>query len=297
MRGRELYQLTQLANRYLNSANKYAGKYADKYAGSQVVQQLQEAWSKRSDEQTRIERKRRRLARKRVWAGRWLTAWVLITALCGLLIVGLVTGAVGDGQGGAVFGAIAATLVAAVISVRSVARVAMIKQTQREFDAQYPKTGGSLVKPAKPAMPPKGSAAREPMQRLAEAEQALDQVLAQLSGSGGAPAAVPAESVAQARTTSAEAATALRAVAGQLVAVELARDHAPQLERGPLVEGVSRLREQLDEGLDGYRSLVAAAGRVVAASSAAGPKQELTDATDHLAGLAVALRELSEAAD
>ena len=56
------------------------------------------------------------------------------------------------------------------------------------------------------------------------------------------------------------------------------------------------LREQVDEGLDGYRSLVAAAGRVVAASSSPGPKQELTDATDHLAGLAVALRELSDAA-
>jgi hypothetical protein len=41
---------------------------------------------------------------------------------------------------------------------------------------------------------------------------------------------------------------------------------------------------------------VAAAGRVVAASSAPGPKRELTEATDHLAGLAVALRELSDAA-
>jgi hypothetical protein len=90
-----------------------------------------------------------------------------------------------------------------------------------------------------------------------------------------------------------EAAQALRAVAAQLAAVELARDHAPPMERGPLIEGVRRLREQLDEGLTGYRSLVAAAGRVVAASTSAGPKQELADATDHLAGLAVALRELS----
>ncbi|MDQ3789596.1 MAG: hypothetical protein M3422_20430, partial [Actinomycetota bacterium] len=90
------------------------------------------------------------------------------------------------------------------------------------------------------------------------------------------------------------AAQALRAVAAQLAAVELARDHAPPMERGPLIEGVRRLREQLDEGLNGYRSLVAAAGRVVAASSSAGPKQELAEATDHLAGLAVALRELSD---
>jgi hypothetical protein len=83
-------------------------------------------------------------------------------------------------------------------------------------------------------------------------------------------------------------------VAAQLAAVELARDHAPPMERAPLVEGVSRLREQLDEGLNGYRGLVAAAGRVVAASSSVGPNQELTDATDRLAGLAMALRDLSD---
>ncbi|HEX6356887.1 hypothetical protein [Actinophytocola sp.] len=48
------------------------------------------------------------------------------------------------------------------------------------------------------------------------------------------------------------------------------------------------------DGLIGCCGLVAAAGRVVAASSSAGPKQELADATDHLAGLAMALRELSD---
>ena len=39
MRGRELHQLTQLANRYLNH---------------QMVQQVQEAWTKRGDESVRI---------------------------------------------------------------------------------------------------------------------------------------------------------------------------------------------------------------------------------------------------
>ena len=282
MRGRELHQLTQLANRYLNH---------------QVVAQVQEAWTKRGDEQVRIERQRRRLARKRVWASRWLTAWLLITMLCGLLIVGVLTGAVADGDTTSLFGAIAATLVTGVITIRSTLKLTMAKNVQREFDATHPRPGVPAAGVAAPtALPPKNSAAREPMQRLADAEKALVQVLAQLSGTASMPSSVPVESVAQAQATSAEAATALRAVAAQLVAVELARDHAPPLERGPLVEGVSRLREQLDEGLDGYRSLVAAAGRVVAASSAPGPKQELTDATDHLAGLAVALRELSDAA-
>jgi hypothetical protein len=278
MRGRELYQLTQLANRYLNH---------------QVVQQVQEAWTRRGDEQVRIERQRRRLERKRVWASRWATAWLLITLLCGLLIFGVATGAVADGEFDALFGAIAATLVSAVITIRSAVKLGLAKNRLREFETTHPKAGIPAVAVAAPAaMPPKGSAAREPMKQLADAEKALSQVLGQLAAS----AAVPPESVAQAQATSSEAATALRAVSGQLVAVELARDHAPPLERGPLVEGVSRLREQLDEGLDGYRSLVAAAGRVVAASSAPGPKQELSDATDHLAGLAVALRELSDAA-
>lgn len=285
MRGRELYQLTQLANKYVNT-----------YVKSDVVQQVQEAWSKRGDEQVRIERQRRRLERKRVWASRWLTMWAVITMLCGLLIVGVATGAVSEGEASGLFGAIAATLITAVITIRAAVRLALRKNAQREFDAQYPKSGVPATPYVSKALPPKGSVAREPMKKLADAEQALDQVLAQLSGRAGAPAVVPAESVDQARATSAEAATALRAVAGQLVAVELARDHAPPLERGPLVDGVSRLRDQLDEGLDGYRSLVAAAGRVVAASSSPGPKQELTDATDHLAGLAVALRELSDAA-
>ena len=281
MRGRELYQLTQLANQYINS---------------QVVQQVQQAWTRRGDEQVRIERQRRRLARKRVWASRWLTAWLLITMLCGLLIVGVITGAVAEGETSSLFGAIAATLVASVITIRSTLKLAMAKNAQREFDEVNPRPGVVPAAAAPAVLPPKNSAAREPMQRLGEAEKALAQVLAQLSGTSGMPASVPVESVAQAQATSAEAATALRVVAAQLVAVELARDHAPPLERGPLVEGVSRIREQLDEGLDGYRSLVAAAGRVVAASSSPGPKQELTDATDHLAGLAVALRELSDAA-
>src|SRR3954447_15867079 len=282
MRGRELHQLTQLANRYLNH---------------QVVQQVQEAWTKRGDESVRIERQRRRLARKRVWASRWATAWLVVTLLCALLVVGVLTGAVADGDTTSLFGAIAATIVTLVITIRSAVRMGLAKNAQREFDDAHPKPGLPAAAVSAPAaLPPKTSAAREPMERLAEAEKALGQVLAQLAGTAGMPASVPVESVAQAQATSAEAATALRAVSAQLVAVELARDHAPPLERAPLVEGVSRLREQLDEGLDGYRSLVAAAGRVVAASSAPGPKQELTDATDHLAGLAVALRELSDAA-
>jgi hypothetical protein len=59
------------------------------------------------------------------------------------------------------------------------------------------------------------------------------------------------------------------------------------------LEGVRRLRGQLDEGVDGYCVLVAAAGRALAASTAMDHRHALNDATDHLAGLASALRDLS----
>ncbi|OLF05462.1 hypothetical protein BLA60_36055 [Actinophytocola xinjiangensis] len=281
--GRDIYQLTKLANRYVNG---------------EVMRQVQSAIAARGDESAKIQRQRRKLERRRVWASRWATMWALICAIATVLTVGAATGVVGDAsdtgadQVTTVIFTIVVALVTGTFAIRGARKMTLIKREQQAFEAKY--------LPAEPTappttLPPKGSAAREPMQRLAEAETALEKVLAQLSGTPGLPASVPEESVAQARATSTEAATALRAVAAQLVAVELARDHAPPLERGPLVEGVARLREQLDEGLDGYRSLVAAAGGVVAASSSAGPKQELSDATDHLAGLAAALRELSQA--
>ncbi|MFC5289257.1 hypothetical protein ACFPM7_19570 [Actinokineospora guangxiensis] len=139
------------------------------------------------------------------------------------------------------------------------------------------------------ALPSHDSAAREPMRRLADAEDTLRELLVQL----GRGALVPPESVEHSRRTGAEAAGALRGVSAQLQAVERARDHASGPDRSALTAGVRGLRSQLDEGVEGYCALVAAAGRVLAASTAAGPRHDLDDATDHLAALAVALRELS----
>lgn len=281
-RGRDIYQLTQMVGKYLHNGT----------GANSVVAQVQEALARRTDETVRIERQRRRLERKRLWASRWATAWALISLIAVTWVVLSFAGLVdNDSDLENVIGGIAVALVTGALAIRSTRRMVLLKRAQREFDGQHKP---QQVTPALPVMPPKGSAAREPMQRLAEAEVALSELMRQLAGAEGMPASVPLESVAQAEQTGVEAANALRAVAAQLVAVELARDHAPSMERGPLVDGVRRLREQLDEGLDGYRSLVAAAGRVVAASSSAGPKQDLADATDHLAGLAVALRELSD---
>lgn len=282
-RGRDIYQLTQMVGKYLNNNT----------VRTSVVAQVQDALARRSDEVVRVERQRRRLERKRLWASRWAMAWAVICVVVVAYVALAMMGAVDDGPDAMqIAGGIGAGVFTAALSIRSTRRMVLLKRARDEFDRQHkPPT---VAAAARPPMPPKGSAAYGPMKRLGEAEAALDQLVRQLAGTQGAPASVPLESVAQAEQTGAEAAQALRAVAAQLAAVELARDHAPPMERAPLIEGVRRLRAQLDEGLDGYRSLVAAAGRVVAASTAAGPKQELADATDHLAGLAVALRELSD---
>jgi hypothetical protein len=281
-RSRDIYQLTRVVGKYINTNS----------VTTSVVAQVQEALARHSDDTVRVERQRRRLERKRVWASRWALAWavvwVVIVAYLGLAIAGLVD----NGPDAAMIaGGVGAAVFTGALSIRSTRRMVLLKRARDEFDRQHKP---AVVAAPRPVMPPKGSVAHEPMKRLVDAEGALDHLVRQLAGTEGVPASVPLESVAQAEQTGAEAAQALRAVAAQLVAVELARDQARPIDRGPLIEGVRALRAQLDEGLDGYRSLVAAAGRVVAASTSPGPKQELTDATDHLAGLAVALRELSD---
>jgi hypothetical protein len=276
-RPRDLYQLTQLAARYLPGLPGTIG---------QQVRQVQDAIARRGDESVRIERTRRKLERKRVWAGRWATAWALISTIALMIAVFGFLGVIDSGEDGleASITGLAIALVTGTLAVRSTRRMVLLKRAAREFDRQHPRQAVTAT-----AMPSSSSEAYRPMRKLAEAEDALATLLNQLTAAG----TVPAESVEQARATGAEAASALRGVARQLMAVELAREHAPEDDQSELLAGVRMLRAQLDEGLEGYRGLVAAAGRVVAASSAGGPSQDLSDATDHLAGLAHALRELS----
>lgn len=139
-------------------------------------------------------------------------------------------------------------------------------------------------------LPSHGSQAREPMQRLRDAERSLHGALTQLDAAG---VGVAGDSVVDARGTAARAASALRGVADRLVAVEGAIPHAPESERATLRSDVRRLRSELDEGVESYGGLVAAAGRAVAASGASEQKHLMQDATDRLAGLASALQELS----
>ncbi|RJQ82934.1 hypothetical protein D5S17_01660 [Pseudonocardiaceae bacterium YIM PH 21723] len=135
--------------------------------------------------------------------------------------------------------------------------------------------------------PGSGSLAVAPLRRLDEAERGLGRALELLTDT------LPTDSITSARDSADRSAVALRGLADRLIAVEGARDVCPPAQRGPLVDAVRRLRAQLDEGIDSYASLVAAAGRALAAGTRHAEPLELREATDHLAGLAIALTELS----
>lgn len=141
--------------------------------------------------------------------------------------------------------------------------------------------------PAPVELPPHDSQAREPMQRLRDAEQSLHRALQQLTELG-----VDDGLVADVRHTSRDVAAAMRRVAERLCVVESGLPHAPETERSGLRDEIRRLRSELDEGVAGYGRLIAAAMRAVAASGDTEHTRGRQDATDRLAGLAAALREL-----
>jgi hypothetical protein len=254
----------------------------------QQVAQVHNAVARRADPAVQVERQRARLARRRAWAARWLTVWALITAICTLMMVASFAGVTDDPGHDAAFGAIIIGMISGTLAVRAGLRMRRHGQERAALGAaQEPAAVPQQL--VSQALPPKSSLARQPMERLADGESTLAELLSQIARGGS----VPAESVEHTRRTGADAALVLRRFAAQLHAVERARDHAPPLERGPLADAVRSMRVQLDEGVDGYGSLVAAAGRVLAASSLGGTNQDLTDATEHLAGLALALSDLS----
>jgi hypothetical protein len=141
-------------------------------------------------------------------------------------------------------------------------------------------------------LPRPGSAARQPMRRLTDAEGVLAELLRRLGDLPDEPT-VPEDVIEHTWHTATDTATRLRAVAARLEAVELAVEHAPESQRAALEDGVGSLRIRLDQGLDGYRDLIGAVGRVLLASTPTLATDELIEATEHLAGLAEALDELS----
>ena len=243
-----------------------------------AVAEVRAKWQRWNEPAAKHQRRIRRTSRM-------LTLWVLITILFGVLTVLSATGLIGSGPEIAqtVLGGFA-TLVFGTFSVRTGLRLRELKKTDLPAAPSGP-----------PPLPPAGSVAREPMERLAESEASLGELLRQLSvPTSLGTTAVPEVSVADARATATEAARALRGLADRIQAIERGRNSAPERERAALQAAVTKLREQLDDGIEGYGSLVAAAGRAVAASTdGLGTSREaLTDATDRLAGLALALKDL-----
>ncbi|MFC4001105.1 hypothetical protein ACFS2C_07900 [Prauserella oleivorans] len=243
-----------------------------------VVNDVKDKLARWNDPAVKLERRKR-------WTARALTLWTILTLLSVLWALGGYFGITGGTEGfiGA-FGGITSAVIFGVLGVQSGVRLYRLNRTE------IPAT----PKPTK--LPASGSAARKPMERLAESEATLAELLDQLAApQHGAPSSVPTVSVEDARATATEAAGALRALAARLQSIERARAAAPAGERAALDEAVTTLRGQLDDGVEGYGALVAAAGKAVAASTngAQPAKEALTDATDRLAGLALALRELS----
>ncbi|MFJ1765549.1 hypothetical protein ACIOD2_34855 [Amycolatopsis sp. NPDC088138] len=238
-------------------------------------------WTRWNEPAAKLERRKRRTSRA-------LTLWILLTILCGVLAVAAGVGwmsATGAAMMPQAIMAFAGAVVFGTFSVRSGVKLRALNRVQLPSAPAGP-----------PPLPPAGSAAREPMERLAEGEASLAELLRQLSvPSSVGTTPVSGVSVEDARQTANEAAAALRGLAARIQAIERGRNAAPAREQGALDAAVAKLREQLDDGLEGYGGLVAAAGHTVAAAGdgLVTSKQALTDATDRLAGLAMALRELS----
>ncbi|WP_141134601.1 phage shock envelope stress response protein PspM [Haloechinothrix alba] len=239
-----------------------------------VIADIRESLARWNDPAARHVRRERR-------ASRGIGVWTVVALLCALASVVAVLNAAQVTV--AAFLAMAGTIVSGALAVRSGARLRRLRTS-----------------PARPAgrhaaLPPADSAAYEPVCRLARAESSLAELLDQLpSGASGAGEALPLGTAEGVRATAADAAQTLRELASRIVTVERARSAAPASERAALDAAVRTLAEQLEDGLEGYGSLVAAAGRVVAATGSGqdATRQSLVEATDHLAGLAIALREL-----
>lgn len=219
------------------------------------------------DPAVRHERRRRR-------ARRSLAVRSVVTI--GLAWIASVVGASPGIELGEVFwGSVAA--IGAVSTVSAGRKVWRLERGPRPLRAAAP-----------PPLPPPGSAARQPLERLASRERALGDLLTVLgpaAGDVGADAAV--------------AAAALRAHAGRLITVESARNGAPAEARAGLDSALAALRQQLEEGVSAYdRMVTAAADAVSAHTSGAGDGMasgmlRLEDASDALLGLARGLREVS----
>lgn len=251
--------------------------------GTQASNEIRRRWMARNEPSAKLARQQERLRR-------WL---VFLLVLVTVFSVIAVVGAVGMAEGGEINAVLLPGLLAVGSGALAVQSGTKLRRVRRELDAAPPSLQG-LAMASRERLPPAGSSAREPMQRLREYEMSFSDLLKQMWGTDGV-GPVPQHAVRDAVGTADTAAAAVRRLGEQLRAMEGARNAAPRGERDELAEVVRGLRQRMDDGVAGYGKLVAAAGRAVAASTPATDHEAaLTDATDQLAGIAMALQELSE---
>ena len=115
-------------------------------------------WERWNQPAAKLERRKRRTSRA-------LTLWIMLTILCGILAVAAGLGwmnAVGAPMMPQAIAAFAGAVVFGTFGVRSGLRLRELKRTPIPAAPAGP-----------PPLPPAGSAAREPMERLAECEASL----------------------------------------------------------------------------------------------------------------------------
>lgn len=149
------------------------------------------------------------------------------------------------------------------------------------------------ARPVKTVLPPRTSAAYEPMNRLAGAQLSMYE----LSGILMRSESIDHAELSETTEVAAAAARALTDMANDIVAMERAASGSARAA-GHLSATISTAAAELDNGVDQYEELVAAAARLTGpgalpTSTVAGRRAELISATDRLEGWASALAELA----
>jgi hypothetical protein len=222
------------------------------------------------------------------WAWLWSLWTIIVLCLAVPEWLGWVPASAEDIEGGIIVAAVSVVVTGtAWLAVYALSRIEPPPPT-----LTYRNLPRSAVTPSRiwveqrPQLPRPGSAVRSPMRQLNEAEVALAELLRRLREVHDEPA----EHAWQVAT---DMAKSLRSIAARVEAAELAAEHAPSDQRAGFDEAAGALLRQFEQGLGAYRGLIAAAGQAVLADTPVVATTELVDATESLAGLAAALRELS----
>ncbi len=146
-------------------------------------------------------------------------------------------------------------------------------------------------------LPPRSSAARQPMAAMTASERGLTSMLGVMERGR----MLPVEELRELRSAAEHTVVTMAATAAEVVSMERAVSAAPQL-RAHLTPTIAAFRKQLDRGAHQYNEMVSAAAQLVSAANSgsisSSPmsqrryRDELVMATDRLTGWAQAFDEL-----